>query len=92
MKIRLTGTDREARLVTFAPGTVFGEIALLDTEPRSATITADEPLVCYVLTASDFDEIKNSHPAIAILLLTNLGRELSSRLRRVNRIIYQLDS
>ena len=92
VKIRLTGTDREARLVTFAPGTVFGEIALLDTEPRSATITADEPLVCYVLTASDFDEIKKSHPAIAILLLTNLGRELSSRLRRVNRIIYQLDS
>jgi SulP family sulfate permease len=92
VKIRLAGTDREARLVTFAPGTVFGEIALLDTEPRSATITADEPLVCYVLTASDFEEIKKSHPAIAIMLLTNLGRELSSRLRRVNRIIYQLDS
>jgi SulP family sulfate permease len=92
VKIRLAGTDREARLVTFAPGTIFGEIALLDTEPRSATITADEPLVCYVLTASDFDEIKKSHPAIAIMLLTNLGRELSSRLRRVNRIIYQLDA
>ena len=92
VKIRLAGTDRETRLVTFAPGTVFGEIALLDTEPRSATITADEPLVCYVLSANDFDEIKTNHPPIAILLLTNLGRELSSRLRRVNRIIYQLDS
>ena len=92
VKIRLAGSDREVRLVTFAPGTVFGEIALLDTEPRSATITADEPLVCYVLTASDFDEIKKSHPPIAIMLLTNLGRELSSRLRRVNRIIYHLDS
>lgn len=92
VKIRLAGTDREARLVTFAPGTVFGEIALLDTEPRSATITADESLVCYVLSASDFDEIKKSHPPIAIMLLTNLGRELSSRLRRVNRIIYQMDS
>ena len=78
--------------MTFAPGTVFGEIALLDTEPRSATITADEPLVCYVLSADDFENIKKSHPPIAIMLLTNLGRELSSRLRRVNRIIYHLDS
>jgi SulP family sulfate permease len=91
VKIRLAGTEREARLVTFAPGTVFGEIALLDTEPRSATITADEPLTCYVLSASDFDELKASHPRIAIALLTNLGRELSNRLRRVNRIIYQLE-
>jgi MFS superfamily sulfate permease-like transporter len=91
VKIRLAGEDRETRLVTFAPGTVFGEIALLDTEPRSATVTADEPLVCYVLSSSDFDEIKSSHPAIAITLLTNLGRELSNRLRRVNRIIYQLE-
>jgi sulfate permease, SulP family len=91
VKIRLAGTEREARLVTFAAGTVFGEIALLDTEPRSATITADEPLVCYVLPASEFDELKASHPRIAIALLTNLGRELSNRLRRVNRIIYQLE-
>jgi sulfate permease, SulP family len=91
VKIRLAGTEREARLVTFAPGTVFGEIALLDTEPRSATITADEPLVCYILTAADFEEIKNSHPAIAIMLLTNLGRELSNRLRRANRIVHQLE-
>ena len=92
VKIRLAGTDRETRLVTFAPGTLFGEIALLDTEPRSATITADEALVCYVLTADDFNAIKKSHPSIAITLLTNLGRELSSRLRRANRIIYQLDN
>lgn len=92
VKIRLAGTERETRLVTFAPGTIFGEIALLDTEPRSATITADEALVCYVLTADDFDAIKKSCPSIAITLLTNLGRELSSRLRRANRIIYQLDN
>jgi MFS superfamily sulfate permease-like transporter len=92
VKIRLAGTERETRLVTFAPGTLFGEIALLDTEPRSATVTSDEPLVCYVLSADDFDMIKKSHPAVAIKLLTNLGRELSSRLRRANRIIYQLDT
>ena len=56
-------------------------------------IEALNPLVDgYVLTADDFNSIKKSYPSIAITLLTNLGRELSSRLRRANRIIYQLDN
>jgi CRP-like cAMP-binding protein len=71
---------------------MFGELALLDQEARSATVEADEELVCYVITREGFDRLTRDHPAIAIKLLTNLGRELSSRLRRANRTIYQLAS
>ena len=92
VRLRLSGTKRETRLITFSPGTVFGEVALLDQEARSATIEADEELVCYVLTRRNFEKLTSEHPAIAIKLLTNLGRELSSRLRRANRTIYQLAS
>jgi hypothetical protein len=45
-----------------------------------------------VLGHSSFDTLTKHDPAIAIKLLTNLGRELSSRLRRANRTIYQLAS
>ena len=90
VRLRLSGTDRETRLITFSPGTLFGEVALLDQEVRSATIEADEELVCYVLTHRNFERLTSEHPPIAIKLLTNLGRELSSRLRRANRTIYQL--
>jgi sulfate permease, SulP family len=90
VRLRLTGTERETRLITFAPGTVFGELALLDQEARSATVEADEDLVCYVLTRTRFESITARHPEVAIKLLINLGRELSSRLRRANRTIYQL--
>ena len=92
VRLRLAGTERETRLITFSPGTVFGEVALLDQEARSATVEADEDLVCYVFTRRNFDELTGAHPAVAIKLLTNLGREISSRLRRANRTIYQLDS
>jgi CRP-like cAMP-binding protein len=89
--LKLAGEGRENRLATFSAGTVFGELALLDPGPRSATVVADEALVCYVLTEQAFERLRKDHPGIAIALLTNLGRELTRRLRRANRTIYQLE-
>ena len=91
-RLRLPGTNRQTRLITFSPGTVFGEMALLDQEARSATVEADEDLVCYVLDRASFEQLTRQNPAIAIKLLTNLGRELASHLRRANRTINQLAS
>lgn len=92
VRIRPAGATRDIRLVTFSAGTVFGEVALLDTEVRSASVEADEELVCYVLEHEVFQQLSGSHPGIAVTLLRNLGRELSNRLRRANRVIYQLDN
>jgi len=90
--LRLADEGRQNRLATFSAGTVFGELALLDPGPRSATIVADETLVCYVLTEEAFERLQKDHPAVAIAVLTNLGRELTRRLRRANRTIYQLEA
>ena len=76
------GGDR--RLVTFSPGTVFGEMALLDRGARSATVIADEALVCYMLDRVRFEELSITHPRIGMSLLSNLMRELVSRMRRAN--------
>ena len=92
VKLRLPGEGREKRLATFSAGTVFGEMALLDRQPRSATVEADEDLVCYVLTDEAFATLTKAHGAIAIKLLINLGRELSRRLRGASRTIYELES
>jgi len=91
VKVDLPGQDRQRRLASFAAGTVFGEVALLDQQPRSATVTADEDAVCYVLSEDAFHALVRDHHAIAIKLLTNLGRELSRRVRRANAMISQLE-
>ena len=83
--------QRPIRLVTFSPGTVFGEMALLDGEPRSATVVADTMLECLALSAVQFEQIKEEHPRIAIQLLSNLASESSLRLRRANRLIFELE-
>ena len=82
----------DIRLATFAPGTFFGELAILDAGPRSATLIADDDVGCYVLTAAKFTALMRDAPPVAIKLLANLGRELSGRLRRANRTIHQLES
>jgi CRP-like cAMP-binding protein len=81
----------DIRLVTFAPGTVFGELAILDQGNRSATVIADNELVCHVLSETSFAALSAQSPAVAIKLLTNLGRELSGRLRLANQTIHQLE-
>jgi MFS superfamily sulfate permease-like transporter len=92
VSMRLAGEDRAKRLATFTAGTVFGELALLDAGPRSASVEADEELTCYLLTEAGFATLAREHHAVAIKLLANLGRELSQRLRRANQTIYQLET
>lgn len=63
----------------------FGEMALLDREVRSATVLADDELVCLSLSRSQFDALALEHPGLALKLLANLGRELSQRIRLLNQ-------
>jgi anti-anti-sigma factor len=83
--VRMALPTGDRRLVTFSAGTVFGEMALLDHQKRSATVRADEELTCYVLDRPQFDALAVSHPAIAITIMANLAREMSQRLRIANR-------
>jgi len=84
--------NAKIRLATFAPGSIFGELAILDTGARSATVIADEDLICFGLTTSNFTALAAKSPSVAIRLLAAIGRELSGRLRTANRTIVHLET
>ena len=88
----LQTSNTNIRLATFAPGTIFGELAILDEGVRSATVIADKELACRALTTSDFAALSATSPSVAIRLLAAIARELSGRLRTANRTIHQLDT
>ena len=51
----------------------FRSDELLDTEVRSASVQADEELVCYVLEQEVFQQLAGSHPGIAVTLLRKIN-------------------
>lgn len=57
-------------------GDAFGEMALLDEFPRSATVRAIEPTTCLGLTRWHFRGLLESHPQIALRLLPVLTRRI----------------
>jgi glutaminase len=73
------------RLASFSAGMGFGEMAILDGSPRSATVIAETELVCHLLPVEDFESLAETSPAIRIKLLQNIGISLSDKLRRTNR-------
>jgi len=81
VKVVLIGEDgREVILSVLGEGEFFGEMALIDDEPRSAHVIAMEDSTLYVLRREDFQGILEHSPGIGLALL----RELSRRLRRVD--------
>jgi len=63
-------------LATLQEGDYFGEIALIDGGPRSATITALSELVCFGLTYWDFRPLVQANGLIGWALLQSMSKEL----------------
>lgn len=72
-------------LGAFSAGDFFGEMSLLDSAPRSATIRAVDETSCLMLSSWDFKALLEQHPSIAIKLLEVLSRRLRVADERIGR-------
>lgn len=61
---------------TLGPGDVFGEMALLDHEPRSATVTATTPMTLHVVGTREFWTLIEDVPQLGRRILQALARRL----------------
>lgn len=87
VKISHVGPDgKEVILSLLGHGECFGEMALLDEEPRSATVTTVEPTEVLTLRRRDFRSLLENNNEI----LGNLLATLSQRLRQANSQIRSL--
>jgi CRP-like cAMP-binding protein len=77
----------ETRVAMLGPGDWFGEMSILDIMPRSATVRALAPARILKFSAADLDALyRRDIKAYAIIVL-NLAREMSRRLRVADGIL-----
>ena len=77
--------DEDKVIATLGKGDMFGEMALLSPEARSATAVAEESSSFFVLTPQSLQELFTKR--VAIRLLLNIVGKLSERLRKANELL-----
>ena len=80
---------RSITLAQFGPGDIFGELAMLDEEQRSATIETLEETEAIAILGADMRRLLREHPDIAVKLIASLGRRLRETNERLARQSFQ---
>lgn len=88
-KVKVTMISPEGKeiiLSTLGPGDFFGEMALLDDQPRSATVIALEPLDVVTIMRNDFLQILKENFSITRKILAEISRRLRSASSRIESL------
>lgn len=86
-EVRVLKSDAHGRvreLATLGPGTLLGEIALLEAVPRNATARATKPVRYFEMDRAAFGGLLSAEDRAAVRLLFNLARVLARRQRATN--------
>jgi CRP-like cAMP-binding protein len=76
-----TASGHEVVLAVRGPGALLGEFSAIDREPRSATVTALEPVTALAIPLAEFERYLQAHGRVAFLLM----RTLTGKLRDADR-------
>lgn len=71
-------------IATLSNGQIFGELALLDGSPRGVRAISRQPTVMLVVERQSFVELVQREPHLGLVIIRNIGDDLSSKLRRAN--------
>ena len=81
---------REHLLSRLGAGDCFGEMALMDLFPRSASVLAEEPCTALEISTGAFFQVYEKDLEQFALMQMNLGREVSRRLRMADERLFRM--
>lgn len=82
-------TGNEITLNVIGPGDIFGELAILDNKPHSATALTLEPCVVWLLARQDMEEFIGRYPAITHALLGILVERVRASTHLIEAMAFQ---
>ncbi len=80
-------SNRGDRIAVIQAGSIVGEMALVDGGLRSANVVAETSVSTLLMTKHQFQTIGRSRPEIALAVMTNLCRIMSSRVRHMHQLV-----
>ena len=81
---------RDTRVAILGPSDCFGEMSVIDLQPRSATLRALAPTRLLRVSAEDLDLLYRTDLKSYALLVLNIARDLSRRLRVADGLVAQV--
>jgi CRP/FNR family transcriptional regulator, cyclic AMP receptor protein len=84
-RVEIMKTDKkskEKKIATLGRGKIFGEMSIIDEEPRSASCVTAIASTLIILSRENFLRILSEEPKLATKILLKLSRLLSQRLRQ----------
>ncbi len=90
-RVKVSMDDRNGREVIlriFEAGDFFGEMSLLDGEPRSATVASLEPCQALILLREQFLRFIPRHPEVVMKMLTALSRRMRKADEKISRLVF----
>jgi CRP/FNR family cyclic AMP-dependent transcriptional regulator len=77
VKVFLSDADgREIILNVQGPGEYFGELALIDSGPRSASVITQDKTTLSLISKADFEDFMHQHPAATVKIMCGLIKRL----------------
>ncbi|XOZ34152.1 cyclic nucleotide-binding domain-containing protein [Halomonadaceae bacterium KBTZ08] len=82
--LKADSDNQPVRVAMLQRGKIFGEMAVIDGERRSASCVAETPCTLLTLSKDSLDKMVEAHPKIAARVIRALAMSLSRRLRMVD--------
>jgi CRP-like cAMP-binding protein len=81
-----TESGKEEVIYTMRDGQIFGELALVDGSPRSATVKAEEDVIACAYDYHKLMTLLDQYPRIGYRLMQNIASIISQRVRNTNML------
>ncbi len=81
--------DSRVKVTTLKSSQTFGEMALIDGEPRSATGVAAQDAIIFFISKNSLLEMSEDHPKLGLQILWKISKLVSQHLRRTTGMLVE---